>query len=128
MTAFEVFEHLSNPREELGKLFAAQPTAFLASTFTYSGEGPDWWYLIPDTGHHVFFYSEMALQLIADRHGYELLRPGGYILFVKSGHLSPARRKFLALALREKPLRLYRAYLNFRPPIPEQADQPQAAQ
>jgi hypothetical protein len=128
VTAFEVFEHLSNPREELAAMFAAQPTAFLASTFTYSGEGPDWWYLIPDTGHHIFFYSEAALQMIAERHGYELLRPGGYILFVKSGHLSAARRKFLALALREKPMRLYRALLNFRPPVPEQADRPQVGQ
>jgi hypothetical protein len=121
MTAFEVFEHLSHPAQELGEMFARAPGALLATTLTYSGQGPDWWYLIPTTGHHIFFYSEEALQLIAERHGYELMRPGGYILFVKPGRLGPRQRRFLELAMRGKPLRLYRAMLSLRNPVPETA-------
>ena len=126
ITAFEVMEHMSNPAEELAALFELQPTAFLATTTTYSGQDKDWWYLIPSTGHHIFFYSEAALQMIADRHGYELVRPGGYILFVKPGTISAAKRRFLELAMRAKPLRLYRAMLNLRSPIPENGAPPAA--
>jgi hypothetical protein len=119
LTAFEVFEHLPDPATDLAGLFATDPVALLATTSIYSGQGPDWWYLIPETGHHIFFYSEEALKIIADRHGYELLRPGAHILFVKPGRLSATARKFLQVAMREKPLRLYRALVNLYGTVPE---------
>lgn len=83
IVAFEVMEHYAEPRNDLQQLFATRPTAVLASTGIFSSQGPDWWYLAPDSGQHVFFYSKAALQLVARTHDYELLISSGYSLFLR---------------------------------------------
>lgn len=70
VTAFEVLEHFPIPRESLDRLFQFRPRFLLASTELYAGKGSDWWYLAPDTGQHVFFYSPAALKWIAARYEY----------------------------------------------------------
>ncbi|BAM04682.1 hypothetical protein PSMK_25230 [Phycisphaera mikurensis NBRC 102666] len=71
-TAWEVFEHLVDPvataREVLGfsrvLLFSTvlQPAAEIRSA-------EDWWYLVPETGQHVGFYTVDALHRLAERCG-----------------------------------------------------------
>ena len=80
--AFEVFEHFANPERELAKLFELRPKILLASTEVYLRQNADWWYLAPESGQHVFFYSREALQLIAARFGYRFLLSGGFALFI----------------------------------------------
>ncbi len=83
VTAFEVFEHLANPKDDIAALFASNPKALLISTTIWDGQGPDWWYLYSETGQHVFFYSEAGMKLLAERFGYKLIRSGGFTVFVR---------------------------------------------
>lgn len=85
VTAFEVLEHFVEPREELRALFGPRPAALLVSTDVWEGQGAGWWYLAPDTGQHVFFYSRKALAEIAAREDYRLMRVGGQWLFLRRG-------------------------------------------
>jgi len=84
VTGFEVLEHLPNPSADLSDLFAYSPNVFLLSTMIYSRERSDWWYLSPESGQHVFFYSDKALKLIGKKYRYSLTMSGGFILFVRN--------------------------------------------
>lgn len=106
VVAFEVMEHYPNPRQDLEELFRLQPKALLASTAIFSQQGKDWWYLAPEAGQHVFFYSRKALDLIADRYGYELLISSGYLLFTRRGAVSGLRRALARTTLKSKMRRL----------------------
>ena len=85
MLAFEVLEHFANPAQDLRALFDPKPPVLLVSTDAWEGQGPDWWYLVPDSGQHVFFYGRKALAQIASREGYRLVRVGDYWLFLRQG-------------------------------------------
>jgi hypothetical protein len=115
LLAFEVVEHFENPRVDLELLFQQQPQAILASTTLYSGQGPDWWYLTPETGQHLFFYSRAALERVAHAHGYRLVIRGYYILFVRTARLGILRNLILALGLSRPLLRLTGAVLRLLP-------------
>ncbi|WP_126172653.1 class I SAM-dependent methyltransferase [Altericroceibacterium xinjiangense] len=80
-TAFEVLEHFAHPQTDLEALFAARPESLLVTTAFYEGQGPDWWYLAPASGQHVFFYSKDAMRLIGKRFGYSVRFLGKYTLF-----------------------------------------------
>lgn len=67
LTAFEVFEHLSNPVAEI-KNMATIAENILFSTELISTPPPefsDWSYYAPFTGQHISFYTEKALHLLA---------------------------------------------------------------
>jgi len=81
MTAFEVFEHLTHPRDDILALLEKKPEVLLFSTKLYTGQGSDWWYFLED-GQHVQFYSAKGLALIADEAGYHFQTEGtSYHLF-----------------------------------------------
>lgn len=79
--AFEVLEHFVEPRKELDSIFKNRPQFVLVSTNIYNGEDSNWSYLTPDSGQHVFFYSQKALNLIGKRYKYNVLTCGNYTLF-----------------------------------------------
>jgi Methyltransferase domain len=81
--AFEVFEHFEAPRAELPAFFSERPQVVLISTNCYTGQGSDWWYLTPETGQHVFFYSPRAIAQIGAAYGYKAIRGGAYTVFVR---------------------------------------------
>ena len=81
ITAFEVFEHFSEPALEIAKVFALQPRFLLISTELYSDQPKNWWYFAPETGQHVFFYSPDAIHRIAHEMGYWISIGRGFILF-----------------------------------------------
>lgn len=115
LLAFEVLEHFENPRVDLETLFAKNPKAILASTGVYTGQGADWWYLTPETGQHLFFYSTRALSRIADSHGYSLVNCGNYILFVKAEFTNALRNFGVSLLLSRYALRVTGALLRLLP-------------
>lgn len=86
ITAFEVIEHLPNPKFDLSVFFETTPQVLLFSTVVYNGESSKWWYLSAESGQHVFFYSMAALELIAKRYGYVLIISGGFQLFIRSSN------------------------------------------
>ena len=98
LSAIEVLEHCAEPAVEIGRLFAVRPRVLLATTVPYRGEGADWWYLGANAGQHVFFYSPKALQLLAERHGYDYF--GMDSLHVYSNErLGPLQRAALRIGL-----------------------------
>lgn len=67
VTLFEVLEHLQRPLEELEKLLQLTDT-LLFSTELIPGEIQDltnWWYLSPETGQHISFFTIASLQALA---------------------------------------------------------------
>lgn len=71
ITAFEVFEHLSNPLDEIDKMLKISnnivfSTVLLPPQIPEPGE---WWYYGLDHGQHVSFYSPRTLRAIADKFG-----------------------------------------------------------
>jgi hypothetical protein len=70
VTCFEVFEHLPYPSREVAAIFDLSPDVLIFSTELYERQGPDWMYLSPITGRHVFFYSRKALDWMTARFGY----------------------------------------------------------
>lgn len=95
VTSFEVFEHLPNPRAELTNILRLEPKLWIFSTQLYEGQGPDWNYLGPGLGRHVFFYSEKALRLFAAANGYRFLRGRHLHLLVReAGNPYAARPGF----------------------------------
>lgn len=83
VTAYEVLEHLAEPARDIAEIFSGRPRAVLATTYLYSGQGEDWWYLCPEEGQHVFMYSAQAVELIAKRFGYHAVFCNGFFLVVR---------------------------------------------
>jgi hypothetical protein len=90
VTAFEVMEHLPDPRLEIDRLFSFSPDVFVASTEVYKDQTPDWWYYAPDIGQHVFFYSPSALQAIAECYEMHLISNGTLHIFCRKSPRSVA--------------------------------------
>ena len=70
LTAFEVFEHLVNPIEEIEKMFTYAPSILFSTTLQPNqkfNSVNDWWYFIPETGQHVALYSYKTLKEIAQK-------------------------------------------------------------
>ena len=72
ITAFEVFEHLPEPKTDLEQLLGLRAPLIVFTTWFYSDQGEDWIYLVAECGQHVFFYSEQAMRELACTNGYEL--------------------------------------------------------
>jgi methyltransferase family protein len=113
--AFEVLEHFANPGRDLDSLFSLKPRVLFASTGIYTDEQGDWWYLAPETGQHVFFYSRKALDLIAEKYGYGLLANGDFVLFVRPDLMSNAKSVLTRLMLKGAVIRLLRSLIVFLP-------------
>jgi len=72
VTAFEVFEHLTNPSGEVEKLSAIS-SCLIFSTKLVPEPVPqpaDWWYYGLEHGQHIAFYTRKSLELLAGRFGY----------------------------------------------------------
>lgn len=111
VTAFEVLEHFANPDADIEALFRGAPRAVLVSTQIYKHQSADWWYVSPETGQHVFFYSWEAMEYIARRYGYQVHRLGSYCLFTDrttSARLNVSRLRWL---LGRRVFRWVRAYV-----------------
>lgn len=113
VASFEVLEHFPNPHEDLEALFSYNPRMFLLSTAIYTNECEDWGYLSLESGQHVFFYSQPALEMIAKKYGYDPIFSGSYILFVKDA--SKIQKMIARKLLKEKSIRLIKSYLIYQP-------------
>ncbi len=72
LTAFEVFEHFSDPLIEIEKMLNISRN-IIFSTFLIPASFPPqpshWWYYGLDHGQHISFYSKKTLEFIASRYG-----------------------------------------------------------
>ncbi len=72
ITAFEVFEHLPNPINEIKLILQHSENLLFTTELQPKGLKTieDWWYFIPETGQHVSLFTKMSLQYIAKELGY----------------------------------------------------------
>jgi len=91
LTAFEVFEHFSNPSANFVELFKISSN-ILFSTELIPASNPkpeEWWYYGLDHGQHVSFYTVQSLKHLANRNGLNLYTDQrNFHLFTK-GKISP---------------------------------------
>lgn len=69
LTAFEVFEHLTDPLGEIKTMLEYSDIIFFSTELQPSDkreELEDWWYIVPETGQHISFYNKTSLEKIAD--------------------------------------------------------------
>ncbi|MDM0081332.1 class I SAM-dependent methyltransferase [Variovorax sp. J31P179] len=113
IVAFEVIEHFAQPASELAAIFDAGANVIMLTTEVYDGQSEDWWYLAPETGQHIFFYSHKAMHLIGERYGYDFVKIGRFALFTKG---KVKLQCFAAsLLLRGPSLALVRALVQLMP-------------
>ncbi len=65
LTAFEVFEHLTSPIEEITEMFSISDTLLFSTELqpdTKIQSVNDWWYFVPEGGQHVSLYSLKSLE------------------------------------------------------------------
>jgi hypothetical protein len=110
---FELLEHLKNPNCDLDELFQYQAKILLFTTEIYKKSTSSWWYLVPESGQHVFFYSIKAVEMIAKKYNYTLVVSGGYLLFVRGS--SAIKLAFSRLLLKGKVLLILRIIIALYP-------------
>lgn len=71
VTAFELFEHLVNPLDEIAEMFGYADTIIFSTRILpqWKITPSTWWYFTPDTGQHISLYSRESLELIANKFG-----------------------------------------------------------
>lgn len=115
LTAFEVIEHFVNPSIEIESLFKQQPTVVLLSTQLFHNHDSNWWYLTPETGQHIFFYSRQAIQTIAHMYDYKVIIRGLYVMFVKETKLTLIKKLISHILLSKPMCWLNRSLILFLP-------------
>lgn len=69
VSAFEVFEHLEDPLFEIRKMLKFGKTIFFSTEIIPDKDISNWYYLLPEIGQHISFYSEQSLNKIAELNG-----------------------------------------------------------
>ena len=91
ITAFELFEHLPNPMEEIQEMFSYSDS-ILFSTELVPPNIPkpgEWWYYALESGQHISFYTTKSLSLIAKKFGRNYYSNGKSLHMITNKNLSP---------------------------------------
>jgi hypothetical protein len=91
VTAFEVFEHLVQPREEMARMLAFSRNILFTTLLQPSAAPtPDtWWYYCLDTGQHVTLYTRAALEALGRAHGLRLVTDGKQLHLFTDQRIQP---------------------------------------
>jgi hypothetical protein len=96
-TAFEVFEHLSNPMQEIDEILSYADSV-LFSTVLQPSENvnpSNWWYISPEIGQHIALYHLNTLKTIASLKGLNLYSDGKYLHLLTKKKINPILFKLL---------------------------------
>ncbi|MEN1681507.1 MAG: class I SAM-dependent methyltransferase [Planctomycetota bacterium] len=110
VTAYEVWEHLSRPEEELADTLSSNPKVYVATTDIYRQQDESWPYLNLLTGRHVFFYSEKAVAMTAEKFGYQYHIAQGKRILLYKPEFSDRQAAKAKKILQDKYSRLRAAY------------------
>lgn len=90
LTAFEVFEHLTDPLSEIEQMLRFAPNVlFTTQLLPSNAPAPDeWWYYGLEHGQHVAIYSAEALNRIARRFNRFLYSDGSFVHLLTTKRLS----------------------------------------
>ena len=69
LTAFEVFEHLVNPLDDIAKMLGLSRSIFFSTELlpATTPRPSSWWYYGLEHGQHVSFYTRQSLSIIAKK-------------------------------------------------------------
>lgn len=86
LTAFEVFEHLNDPVNEVEKMLSYSGTILFTTELQPADANSlnNWWYFTPETGQHISLYSLQSLSKIAERFNLHLLSHNNLHLLSKT--------------------------------------------
>lgn len=76
LSAFEVFEHLSDPLMEIERMLEMADNIMFSTLLIPKKMTPEWWYFGAEHGQHIAFYTIPALETIARRFGLHLASDG----------------------------------------------------
>lgn len=112
VTAFEVFEHLVSPCEELQSLLQKSDNIlFTTEILPYNSPHPaEWWYYGLDHGQHISFFTRKALQCMANKFGLDYYYRNNIHLFTRKKATVMNLR--FQLALRPRFSRLLEIFLR----------------
>ncbi|MBE9007440.1 glycosyltransferase [Fortiea sp. LEGE XX443] len=91
VTAFEVFEHFTNPIEEIENILKISKN-ILFSTEILPQNNPkpnEWWYYSPHDGQHISIYTIKTLSKIADKYNLNLYSDGSSLHLLTEKTLPP---------------------------------------
>jgi hypothetical protein len=84
----EVAEHLDEPGAAMAQIFSSGAKLIVVQTVGWDGNpDPNWNYLAPEHGQHVFFWSPGAFDYLARKYGKTCFSLNGYVLFADSAVL-----------------------------------------
>jgi hypothetical protein len=88
-----VFEHLENPLAEIEKMLAyAENIIFSTALAPRDIEGfKNWWYITPQTGQHISFYSVESLEFIAKKYNLHFYTNGHNLHFFSKNKIDSNR-------------------------------------
>jgi len=91
ITCFELFEHFYDVNIELEKILELGSTIFFTTSLIdgkMNNDIKNWWYISPETGQHITFYSKESLKILAQNHGLNFYSDGeGMHIFTKNRYL-----------------------------------------
>jgi hypothetical protein len=117
-TAFEVFEHLTDPLGEIQKMLHFAPSLFF-STILLPPDQPkpqQWWYYGLDHGQHVSIYSRKPLEIIAEHFGLKLYSNGRSYHLLTDKSLSPL---LFRLAISNRISKILNGLVNYQSLLPQ---------
>jgi hypothetical protein len=93
VTAFEVFEHLEHPLAEIEKMLSYAENIIFSTALTPRDieEFKNWWYITPQTGQHISFYSVESLEFIAKKYNLHFYTNGHNLHFFSKNKIDSNR-------------------------------------
>lgn len=97
VTAYEVFEHLRQPRAEVEQMLQYSGNLLFSTQLLPPGspQPGEWWYFGPEHGQHISFYTLKALQELAEAFHLNLLSNGAHLHLLSAEKQSPALFRLL---------------------------------
>lgn len=90
ITAFEVFEHLTDPVKEVEKMLKhSDSILFSTNLVPENSHLESWWYLSPETGQHIAVYSEKSLEILGKKFGLNLYTNGNNFHLLTRKKINP---------------------------------------
>jgi len=86
ITAFEVFEHLTDPVREIEKMFQYGNDILFTTELQPDNKNAldNWWYFTPETGQHISLYSKRSLEILAQNFQIHLYSKDNIHLFSRT--------------------------------------------
>lgn len=85
VTAYEVFEHLPNPVNDIGEILLYGDNLLFSTCLVPKNvkNVSEWWYFAPNHGQHISFYTSKSLEVLAEKFGKHYIGYGDMHMFTR---------------------------------------------